>query len=174
MIRRVAGESVVAHDRLVAAASGMSRLSVREREVLNAAVDGSTVADIAGTLFLSAGTVRNYLSSAIGKTGARNRMEAIWIAQRRGWLRVSVGLTAWDRFWAAHPLVKVMTYDTCRCRGSVRTVGRDTADLAEPPSSHCPRSQRNGEVAVKMTRIVLGAAGPSSSGSTIPISTSPS
>jgi two-component system, NarL family, response regulator DesR len=54
--------------------------------VLAAAVDGSTVADIAGRLFLSESTVRNYLSAAIGKTGSRNRMEAIAAARSQGWL----------------------------------------------------------------------------------------
>ncbi|WP_442942182.1 LuxR C-terminal-related transcriptional regulator [Nonomuraea sp. NBC_00507] len=54
--------------------------------MLRAASDGSTVADIAGRLFLTDGTVRNYLSSAIGKTGARNRAEAVRVAESRGWL----------------------------------------------------------------------------------------
>ena len=47
---------------------------------------GATVADIAAALFLSEGTVRNYLSSAIAKTGTRNRTEAIRVADDRGWL----------------------------------------------------------------------------------------
>ena len=46
----------------------------------------ATVADIAGRLFLSEGTVRNYLSSAIGKTGARTRVEAARVAAEKGWL----------------------------------------------------------------------------------------
>jgi two-component system response regulator DesR len=87
-IRRVlAGENVV--DPALAAAAlsaGPNPLTDREREVLSAAVDGSTIADIAARLFLSESTVRNYLSSAIGKTGARNRMEAITTARSRGWL----------------------------------------------------------------------------------------
>jgi two-component system, NarL family, response regulator DesR len=45
-----------------------------------------TVSEIAGTLFLSEGTVRNYLSAAIGKTGARKPVEAVRIAEQRGWL----------------------------------------------------------------------------------------
>jgi two-component system response regulator DesR len=49
-------------------------------------MDGATVAAIAGRLFLSEGTVRNYLSSAIGKTGARTRVEAARVAQEKGWL----------------------------------------------------------------------------------------
>ena len=47
---------------------------------------GATVADVAGALHLSEGTVRNYLSSAIAKTGARNRVEAATVADDRGWL----------------------------------------------------------------------------------------
>jgi len=67
-------------------ASGPSPLTGGERDVLVAARDGATVADIAGRLFLSEGTVRNYLSAAIAKTGARNRMEALRTAEESGWL----------------------------------------------------------------------------------------
>ena len=67
-------------------ASGPSPLTGRERDVLSAARHGATVADIAATLFLSEGTVRNYLSAAIAKTGARNRTEALRVADERGWL----------------------------------------------------------------------------------------
>jgi two-component system response regulator DesR len=67
-------------------ANGVSPLSGREREVLIAAQDGSTVADVARVLRLSEGTVRNHLSSAIGKTGARTRAEAIRLAEEQGWL----------------------------------------------------------------------------------------
>lgn len=63
-----------------------SPLTEREREVLAAAEDGSTIADIAARLHLSASTVRNYLSSAIGKTGTRNKVEAALLARRNGWL----------------------------------------------------------------------------------------
>jgi two-component system response regulator DesR len=87
-IRRVhAGLRVV--DPALAAetlATGESPLTGRERDVLVAARDGSTVADIARLLVLSDGTVRNYLSSAMGKTGARTRAEAVLVAERRGWL----------------------------------------------------------------------------------------
>ena len=65
---------------------GTSPLTERERDVLRAALDGATVATIAGRLHLSQGTVRNYLSSAIGKTGSSTRAEAAATAQRRGWL----------------------------------------------------------------------------------------
>jgi two-component system, NarL family, response regulator DesR len=87
-IRRVmAGERVV--DPALAAATlagGTSPLTARERDVLAAARPGTTVADIAGKLVLSQGTVRNYLSAAMAKTGARNRAEAVRIADERGWL----------------------------------------------------------------------------------------
>ena len=63
-----------------------SPLTDREAEVLRAAADGATVARIAKSLHLSEGTVRNYLSNAIGKTGADNRMSAIRTAQDMGWL----------------------------------------------------------------------------------------
>lgn len=87
-IRRVmAGERVV--DPTLAAttlASGASPLTARERDVLVAARPGATAAEIAQKLFLSEGTVRNYLSAAIAKTGARNRAEAVRAADERGWL----------------------------------------------------------------------------------------
>jgi two-component system response regulator DesR len=67
-------------------ATGESPLTARERDVLVAARGGGTVSDIAKLLFLSDGTVRNYLSSAIGKTGARTRVEAARTADQRGWL----------------------------------------------------------------------------------------
>lgn len=67
-------------------ATGDSPLTGRERDVLVAARTGGTVADIARLLVLSDGTVRNYLSSAMGKTGARTRAEAVLIAEQRGWL----------------------------------------------------------------------------------------
>ena len=66
--------------------SGASPLTARETEVLRAARDGGTVADVAAVLHLSEGTVRNHLSSAIGKTGARTRAEAARLAEERGWL----------------------------------------------------------------------------------------
>lgn len=87
-VRRVhAGERVV--DPALAAATlagGTSPLTARERDTLVAARDGASVADIARKLFLSEGTVRNYLSAAIAKTGVRNRIEAMRVAEERGWL----------------------------------------------------------------------------------------
>ncbi len=67
-------------------AVGTSPLTDRERDVLVCAAAGGTVADIARDTFLSEGTVRNYLSSAMGKTGGRTRAEAVRIAQENGWL----------------------------------------------------------------------------------------
>jgi two-component system response regulator DesR len=82
-----AGERVV--DPALAAATlagGTSPLTGRERDVLVAARDGASVAVIATRVFLSEGTVRNHLSSAIAKTGVSNRMEAVLVAEDRGWL----------------------------------------------------------------------------------------
>jgi two-component system response regulator DesR len=76
-------DPVLAADSLVA---GDSPLTARETDVLRAARDGSSVATVAARLFLSEGTVRNHLSSAIGKTGAGNRAEAARIADAHGWL----------------------------------------------------------------------------------------
>ena len=67
-------------------AAGASPLTERETEVLRAARGGGTVADLAATLHLSEGTVRNHLSAAIGKTGARNRADAVRLAEQNGWL----------------------------------------------------------------------------------------
>jgi two-component system response regulator DesR len=67
-------------------AGGDSPLTARETEVLVAARAGGSVADIARAVMLSEGTVRNHLSSAIGKTMARNRADAVRIADEFGWL----------------------------------------------------------------------------------------
>jgi two-component system response regulator DesR len=69
-----------------AIADGVSPLTARERDVLAAARNQATAAEIAGALYLSEGTVRNYLSSAIRKLRARNRAEAVRIAEEKGWL----------------------------------------------------------------------------------------
>jgi two-component system response regulator DesR len=65
---------------------GANPLSDRERQVLRLAADGRSAAAIATEVFLSAGTVRNHLSAAIGKTGASNRAQAVRIALDKGWL----------------------------------------------------------------------------------------
>ena len=67
-------------------ATGGSPLTERETQVLRTARDGGTVADVAAALHLSEGTVRNHLSAAIGKTGARTRAEAVRLAEDAGWL----------------------------------------------------------------------------------------
>ncbi|MDT7801483.1 MAG: two-component system, NarL family, response regulator DesR [Actinomycetota bacterium] len=87
-IRRVVkGERVVDPALAVATlAAGESPLTARERDVLITARTGATVAEIASRLYLSEGTVRNYVSAAITKTGARNRVDAVRIADDRGWL----------------------------------------------------------------------------------------
>jgi len=81
------GERVV--DPALAAAAlseGDNPLTEREREVLAASEGGATIEDIAARLYLSEGTVRNYLSTAIKKLGTRNRVEAARLAERKGWL----------------------------------------------------------------------------------------
>lgn len=87
-IRRVLTGETVLDPALAAAAlsAGPSPLTARESDVLKASTDGATVADIAARLHLSESTVRNYLSSAIGKTNTRNRMEALREARHQGWL----------------------------------------------------------------------------------------
>jgi two-component system response regulator DesR len=85
--RAMDGERVVDPGLAAAALSeGNSPLTDREREVLAAAEDGATIEDVARKLYLSEGTVRNYLSTAIKKLGARNRVEAARLAERKGWL----------------------------------------------------------------------------------------
>ncbi|MBZ6473288.1 response regulator transcription factor [Streptomyces griseocarneus] len=87
-VRRVLrGERVIDPTLAAAAlAEGANPLTDRERAVLAASADGSTNAELAASLHLSHGTVRNYLSTAIQKTGARNRAEAVRIARDKGWL----------------------------------------------------------------------------------------
>ncbi|MEU4831793.1 response regulator transcription factor [Streptosporangium sp. NPDC023615] len=87
-VRRVRGGERVIDPGLAAAAlsAGPNPLSSRERDVLASAEGGSSIADIAAHLHLSEGTVRNYLSSAIQKTHARNRTEAAERARTQGWL----------------------------------------------------------------------------------------
>ncbi len=85
--RTVAGERVV--DPALAAAAlseGNNPLTAREREVLRVAATGLSIAEIARSISLSDGTVRNYLSSAIQKLEAHNSTEAARIAERKGWL----------------------------------------------------------------------------------------
>ena len=85
--RAVAGERVVDPTLAMSALSeGNNPLTERERVTLAAATHGASIAEIAASLFLSEGTVRNYLSVAIQKLGAHNRVEAAHIAEEKGWL----------------------------------------------------------------------------------------
>ena len=85
--RVMRGERVVDPDLAAQALSaGDNPLTEREREVLAASEGGATIEDVAARLYLSEGTVRNYLSSAIKKLETRNRVEAARLAERRGWL----------------------------------------------------------------------------------------
>jgi two-component system response regulator DesR len=65
---------------------GPNPLTDRERDVLREALNGAPIAAIAAHVHLSQGTVRNYLSAAIGKTGTSTRVEAARVAQQRGWI----------------------------------------------------------------------------------------
>lgn len=86
-IRRVTAGTRVIDPALAADAwTEADPLTERERQVLRLAADGLSSADIAATLSLSEGTVRNYLSEAISKLGAQNRIEAANLARAKGWL----------------------------------------------------------------------------------------
>ncbi|WP_105970705.1 response regulator transcription factor [Streptomyces geranii] len=87
-IRKVAAGERVVDPELVLSAwdHAQSPLTARELEVLQLAAQGARVGEIAGALFLSAGTVRNYLTTIVSKLNARNRVDAIRIAQEAGWL----------------------------------------------------------------------------------------
>lgn len=86
-VRRIAaGMRVVDPELAVQAWDDADPLTDRERQVLRLAADGKGSGDIASTLHLAEGTVRNYLSEAIAKLGASNRVEAARIARDRGWL----------------------------------------------------------------------------------------
>lgn len=86
-LRRVhAGERVVAPELAMAAWDSADPLTPRERELLHEVLTGASNADIAVRLNLAEGTVRNYLSTAMAKLGARNRSEAARTAKERGWL----------------------------------------------------------------------------------------
>jgi two-component system, NarL family, response regulator DesR len=87
-IRRVAAGGRVVDPALAldALTEGTNPLSTREREVLATSLEVATIAEMAQRLSLSEGTVRNHLSAAIQKIGARNRAEAARMAQEKGWL----------------------------------------------------------------------------------------
>lgn len=86
-VRRVARGKKVVDSELAFAALNIAKnpLTVRELDALRLAAEGATTAEIARNLCLSVGTVRNYLSRAITKTGGRNRVDAIRIATGAGW-----------------------------------------------------------------------------------------
>ena len=85
--RAMAGERIVDPTLAMAALSeGNNPLTERERDVLAASIGGASISEIASSLSLSEGTVRNYLSVAIQKLNAHNRVEAANIAEQKGWL----------------------------------------------------------------------------------------
>ncbi len=85
--RALAGERIIDPALATAALSeGSNPLTEREREVLAASAHGAGIAEIADSMALSEGTVRNYLSVAIQKLNARNRVEAAHLAREKGWL----------------------------------------------------------------------------------------
>jgi two-component system response regulator DesR len=87
-VRRVAAGDRVFDAKLTVAAleAADNPLSAREAEVLRRFAEGASAAEIAADLFLSYGTVRNYLASAVTKLGARNRVDAVRIGSDAGWL----------------------------------------------------------------------------------------
>jgi two-component system response regulator DesR len=87
-VRRVAKGQRFLDPALVETAlrAGANPLTEREADVLRAAADGGSTVDIGRALFLSPATVRNYLSNAISKLDARNRIDAIRIARQSGWI----------------------------------------------------------------------------------------
>lgn len=88
VVRTVHGGSRYVDPQLAAEAisAGESPLTAREADVLTLAAEGAPIEEIARRAALSAGTVRNYLSAAVGKLGAANRHEAVRIARGRGWI----------------------------------------------------------------------------------------
>lgn len=86
-IRRVSeGKRAIDPELALAGWTGGDPLTDRERVVLRLAAEGKTSAEIARLIHLSEGTVRNYLSEAIGKLGASNRIDAARLARDKGWL----------------------------------------------------------------------------------------
>ncbi len=80
------GKIIVAPELVTEAWSDNDPLTEKERKVLRLAAEGKSTEEIAQLIFLSAGTVRNYLSEASSKLGAKNRVEAARIAKQKGWL----------------------------------------------------------------------------------------
>ncbi len=82
----MSGQKVIDAELAIAALDDLDPLSDKERKALKLAEEGKSTADIAKLLFLSEGTVRNYLSEAISKLNATNRVDAARIARQKGWL----------------------------------------------------------------------------------------
>lgn len=80
------GKVIVAPELITEAWADDDPLTEKERKVLRLAAEGKTTEEIAGLIHLSSGTVRNYLSEASSKLGAKNRVEAARIAKQKGWL----------------------------------------------------------------------------------------
>ena len=80
------GKKLIDPELAMAALDDVDPLTDKERKALRLAGEGHKTADIAGRLFLSEGTVRNYLSDAIAKLNANNRIDAARIAHQKGWL----------------------------------------------------------------------------------------
>ena len=86
-VRKIhAGKIIVAPELVTQAWADNDPLSENERKVLRFSLEGHSTKEIADLIFLSAGTVRNYLSEATSKLGAKNRIEAARIAKQKGWL----------------------------------------------------------------------------------------
>jgi two-component system response regulator DesR len=86
-VRKIhAGKVIVAPELVTEAWAADDPLSDNERKILRLSLEGHSTKEIADLIFLSAGTVRNYLSEATSKLGAKNRIEASRIAKQKGWL----------------------------------------------------------------------------------------
>ncbi|MBO6226877.1 MAG: response regulator transcription factor, partial [Shewanella sp.] len=82
----MAGQRVIDPELAMMAIGDVDPLNDKERRALRLASEGKSTADIAETLFIAEGTVRNYLSEAIAKLNASNRIDAARIAKQKGWL----------------------------------------------------------------------------------------
>ncbi len=82
----MAGKKVVDSELLLNSLGEQDPLSEKERQALRLAADGKSTSDIAAALFIAEGTARNYLSEAISKLNAANRIDAARIARQKGWL----------------------------------------------------------------------------------------
>lgn len=86
-IRKVtAGQREYAPELVLGSLQGENPLTEREREIMRLVAEGKTAKEISSELFLSSGTVRNYISEVINKLNVKNRIEAITVAKEKGWL----------------------------------------------------------------------------------------